>query len=467
MEGLPPQTDFEDVLKSKWLKDRQDAAKTHSVMFSITGSISFIASSTVIYHILRSHKGLSTTYHRLVFGLCISDIMFSLANAFSLFATPEEMKYIMPMASGNVVTCSLQGLLLTTGLTCVSLYNCSLCFYYLAIVKLNKKDDEIQKKLELWFHGVPIILSIAIGILGLALKSFNTNGTGSLCYAIAYNPPHCIGYNNGDVPAGFTIPCGRGDPKNEAVGNFALLALSGIPLGITPVVIIVTMFLMLRVVKEIEANSAMRTYGASNDADTKPVPTPGTLPVLLEPVPSTAVVRSTNETRILRSTEDSFLVSPISQAPDSENMMSTSPRPSNQRRSSDASRSPKRALLFMAMSYSLTWILIFIPAIVSVAFPVNDIAGFLSTVFTPLQGLYNLIVYMLPKVRSVKNGIGRNGREQWTWLQAIRKAWMSKGEARKKKRTKGTGDADAKKKKPMSKPALSPIDDEQRSDNSC
>ena len=36
-----------------------------------------VASTCLVVHILHSHHGLSTIYHRLVFGLCIADIMSS------------------------------------------------------------------------------------------------------------------------------------------------------------------------------------------------------------------------------------------------------------------------------------------------------------------------------------------------------------------------------------------------------
>ena len=216
-------------------------------IFPVSASISMIGSTAIIWHILRSHKGLSSTYHRLVFGLCVGDLMSSLAFAVNTKAVPKELQYIMPSARGNVGTCTAQGLLLTAGVVMASAYNCMICFYYLLIITYNKKDDYIKRKLEPWFHGVPIILAIVIGITGLIMKQFNTTGEG-YCYLINYHPPHCEDVANGIIPDGFSILCGRGDTKS---GNFFKLTIYLMPF-IVPAIIVVTMVAMYRTVRRIE-----------------------------------------------------------------------------------------------------------------------------------------------------------------------------------------------------------------------
>ena len=47
---------------------------------------------------------------------------------------------------------------------------------YAIISTYNKKDEFIKGKLGPWFHGVPIILTIAIGIADLIMKQFNNSG---------------------------------------------------------------------------------------------------------------------------------------------------------------------------------------------------------------------------------------------------------------------------------------------------
>lgn len=70
------------------------------------------------------------------------------------------------------------GIFFTLGLQNAAYYNCSICFYYLAIIKFNKKDEYIRKKLEPWFHGggVPATLSLARSLTVLVFQGFNTFG---------------------------------------------------------------------------------------------------------------------------------------------------------------------------------------------------------------------------------------------------------------------------------------------------
>ena len=56
-----------------------------------SGSISFVASTLIVYLILRSETRLSTTYHRLLFGMSVSDMMSSFAMALTSLPFPTHM----------------------------------------------------------------------------------------------------------------------------------------------------------------------------------------------------------------------------------------------------------------------------------------------------------------------------------------------------------------------------------------
>ena len=115
---------------------------------NFSGAISMIASATLMWTILRSHVGLSTTFNRLLFGLCVADVISSFANMLSSITMPKDLDYMFPSVYGNTATCSTQGFLHVVGTFSVLLYNCSICIYYLAIVKYNKKDVYIRTKIE-------------------------------------------------------------------------------------------------------------------------------------------------------------------------------------------------------------------------------------------------------------------------------------------------------------------------------
>jgi len=101
---------------------------------------------------------------------------------------------------------------------------------------------------------------VAVGVIGIATKGYN--GNDSVCYFVQNDPPHCIGYNSGDTPEGFSIPCGRGDGgENPILSLVTLIVGYGSALIITPTVIVGTMLLMYRSVSKIEER--MQNYGVS------------------------------------------------------------------------------------------------------------------------------------------------------------------------------------------------------------
>ena len=382
--------DFQAYLQSDEFASWRDYQKITDIIISVSASVSIIGSAATMWHILRSHKGLSSTYHRLVFGLCVGDLMFSLAVAFNSTAAPKEMQYLLPSARGNMGTCAAQGFIGSVGIVMAYSYNSMICFYYLSIITFNKKDEYIKHKLEPWFHGVPIIWTIAIGITGLIIKQFNNDGIRGNCYPTSYHPPHCWGVANGIIPEGFTVPCGSGDTES---GNLFRLILYLVPVTIIPAIIIGTMVIMYRTVRKIEEK--MLNYGAS-------------------------ALR-------LRASQIRARVVDDPNATLKRKLVSMCPcvcRNDDAIRSTNARSQRKRAVLYMALGYSLTWALIWIPLYIVIFGINNKVTGIVQGILTPLQGLYNLIVYMSPKVRNARN----TRRGKLPWCQAIVKAWMSKGE---------------------------------------
>jgi hypothetical protein len=313
-----------------------------------SGSISFSASLLLVGYILRSYESLSTTYHRLIFGLSAADIISSLFFALSSTLVPTEMSYLVPFASGNVATCDAQGFLITfCGAVSVG-YNCSICFYYLAIITYNKKFDYIEQKLEPWFHGVSISIPLVYTVIRLATNTFN-GPNGGTCLLDPHDPPHCIGYEAGDIPEGYSIPCGRGG-ENDGLAD--LRSITGQVaffwvLIIAPIIILVTMVRMFRSVAKVAKQIQKR--GAS------------ALPLRTS---SSAVPTSTNN----NSTDQQEL-------------------------------SQKRAFLLKAFGYAVAWLLVSAPYIVFIVYSIaaksvpDAVVIFISST-VPLQGFYNFVVFM-------------------------------------------------------------------------
>jgi hypothetical protein len=415
--------DFEAFLKTDLLAARRNVYKTIANITHTTGPISTIASTCLVVHILRSHHGLSTTYHRLVFGLSVADIMSSFLMSLGSTMVPKEMNYFVPYAQGNTATCTAQGFFVAVGIIAAALYNCSICLYYLVIIRYNKKDEYIRNKLEPWFHGISIAIPLVVGFILIAMKAYNIKDYS--CFIIQNDAPHCIGYEIGDTPEGFSIPCGRGDGEENPILYLVTAIVGfGLVLIVTPTVIIGTMLLMYRSVSKIEQR--MQNYGVN---------------ALRIKARSGGVNRGENaETNSTRSaTHDQhngvmrrvkgFVMLMVPRCLHRDDQ----PRPASR---STRATSQKRAILHMATGYALAWAFVFVPFMIAFFFLNSNATAILASCLTPLQGLFNFLAFISPKVRNAKKP--RRG-ENLTWRQALIKAYMSRGEKRKTGRNLSSG----------------------------
>ena len=481
--------DFQTFLKSNLLATHRNFQKIIAIMLSVSGSVSFISSSAIIYHILRSHNGLSTTYHRLIFGLSVADIVSSCGFILSTIMTPKEMNYFTPFALGSVATCDIQGFIVSGGILCTTMYTSSLCFYYLSIIVFNKKDDYIRSKLEVWLHAVPILTTLTLGTsTALSQKHYNNPDAG-VCFVTHNNPPHCIGYENGAIVNGFTIPCGRGDLSGKPFGTTVIMMGYAFSMVIAPVSIVGTMVSMYRSVSKIERK--MQHYGVSSlrmsaqsasalrlSARASPS-SPLRLSARQEGAAGTNLRQSSASqagnpslrlsgtaasaagvgrdlhASTAQSVRASLRLNAQSSGDDGPSAaddgdertrcrslldritksimnckdLGCNKKPTLAASRSNRAKSQKRAIMNMAMGYASAWAFIYIPYILYLLYPVK-VTDLLTTLLNPLQGLFNLIVYLSPKVRSAK--IPRRGATRnVSWRQAILKAWNSKGEVRR------------------------------------
>lgn len=78
---------------------RETQSKTSAIIKFFSGIISILASCALIWMIRRSHLGLSTTYHRLILGLCVSDLIYT--SCFPLLNIPVSFR-LLSIGSFNV-----------------------------------------------------------------------------------------------------------------------------------------------------------------------------------------------------------------------------------------------------------------------------------------------------------------------------------------------------------------------------
>lgn len=156
----------------------------HDVIYSLqitTGSLSFIASLTIVIMIKRA--SLSTPYRRLIFGLSFADLLQSFAMVTGPFASPPG---VYPWAVGNIQTCNANGFLIAYGSTAVPMYLLCLSYYYYCKLKRKMTDRSFclsfEWKAHLFINGSLLIACI----WALVLKTFNGIYGGTICHFARY-----------------------------------------------------------------------------------------------------------------------------------------------------------------------------------------------------------------------------------------------------------------------------------------
>ena len=112
----------------------------------ISGMLSFLGASYILYDVLSSRKNRRTVYHQLVFGMALFDIVSGV-----IFATLPmwkdqviELAHEVHGARGTEFTCKLQGFFVQLGFTSV-FYNLSLTVYYLLVIVYGWGDFRVKR----------------------------------------------------------------------------------------------------------------------------------------------------------------------------------------------------------------------------------------------------------------------------------------------------------------------------------
>jgi uncharacterized membrane protein len=298
-----------------------------------------------------------------------------------------------------------------------------------------------------WNIGLMVVCAIL-----LATKAFN--GTAGTCIPyIDDPPPHCIGYEAGAIAEGCNIPCGRGG-ENDGLAELRAIALFGSyfwMLIIAPITILVTMASIFRSVTNIEKQ--MKNYGVGalrlRTTPAAPTTTNGNSPSQQEEARGFALKLMEMIGKYLCLTADisqmnhiffplcCFLCTGDAGCCDDPERQSRTTK-------SNKMTSQKRAVLHMAVGYAGAWLLAWTPYFVLVVFMIvtKSAPATLSIMVActgPLQGFFNFLVFMAPKVRTTRTLAMRRGRrsdnnhnqnkqqQHLTWYQAFYKAYMSRG----------------------------------------
>ncbi|CAB9502310.1 expressed unknown protein [Seminavis robusta] len=147
----------------------QDKALALAPKFS--AFLSLCGSAYIILDVLKAGQFFQSTHHRLLLGMSTCNFLVSLL-AFFMSTWPIPSQEPVIWASGNQATCNAQGFFAQFSLSVV-LYNAGLSAFYLAKIRLKWKQQRIQQCLEPMLHLIPWVVGLATATAGVVLDLYN------------------------------------------------------------------------------------------------------------------------------------------------------------------------------------------------------------------------------------------------------------------------------------------------------
>ena len=212
---------------------------------------------------MRSVSKLSSTYHRIIFAVSLSDIITSFAVAVSTMPMPSNTREVYPFFKGKMIgntqTCAVQAFAYIFGFNLTFNASLALSLFYLCKIRYNMRDEILRRYVEPFFLVSGLTFSFA-GPIMLYQKQL-------------YNPVPFVSWCNfGDYPYGCflddDIECIRGGDSSgfyQARGVFI-----GSIIGVS--IHVVSMFLIVLSVYQADREWQIKTKdnSVSRDASTAP-----------------------------------------------------------------------------------------------------------------------------------------------------------------------------------------------------
>ena len=169
-----------------------------------TGSISFVCSSVVAIMTAREQRPsggneiepttasalYNSPYHRIIFGLSISDCFQSFAMFTGPFAIPSNVMQAK-WSRGNDLTCRTTGFIFTMGSLNTPMYTLFLCFYFYCKITKQMTDSVFSKTIEWKIHSLILVLNPSYSVASLVTNTLTSNVLGTFCGPSAGVPIGC------------------------------------------------------------------------------------------------------------------------------------------------------------------------------------------------------------------------------------------------------------------------------------
>lgn len=391
--------------------------QTSAALQISSGSVSFLCSSALVACIIKTkNNGLHTPYKRLIFAISAADMlqsMFTILGPFLNLSTVPQAFW----GVGNVLTCRLSGFLHSLGGTAAPLYTCSLCIYYYCKLQKKMTNENFAYKVERWLHFIILSFVGATNTYALVSNMFNSSTTGTFClYAVTPSGcrqrPDLFGECNAS-------------PDPDSVTIFIVMNLVVLPIvSLFGTLVLFAILTYQIVVKEKIFSTKTPKQSKTNDV-TASSPEPQVQP----------------EERIIKQKKEFIPESTKSPLNQGKSTSHTTKRSSSFLRNRQAScndntddartiaRVYRQEMVAQMLLYSLAFVLTCLIYVVGIILllngkPVSTSHYFTSQVLYPLQGLFNIAIYIRPAAR-----VTRFRRPGTSWLKAYFLVIKNGGEA--------------------------------------
>lgn len=331
-------------------------SRTATVLPTITGLLSFASSVTIIATIIRSR--IFSQYHRILLFMSFWDAVTSLAIACTTRPMPKDYDLVNGPTMGTVGTCEAQAFIILTGSGFIFCSNTFLTVYYLCTIKYRMKDETIKKYLEPIFLLVATCLSLCMPIFFLVLDALNPTPVEPYCLVGEIDK----NFYCDDANAGAEY-CVRGEKISvKQLDFFKWFVVFGVlaqllVLLVSMVLIVHTFYVNDKVLKRVmyRRTGSLRPADTQNNSDE-------------------SFVRASNSLRAHTSSMMRI---------DQQNLQTT--------------RLMTKIVTQQASMYIIAFIITWVFVVVSF-FQDNRGIGTLKCLFQPLQGFFNLIIFLYHKV---------------------------------------------------------------------
>jgi hypothetical protein len=329
---------------------------------------------------------MSSPYHRIIFGLSISDIFQSLALLSGPFAAPAYVPQAL-WGAGNNLSCATNGISSTIGIISTPMYTCFLCYFCLCKVKKNMTDDTFSQKIEWKLHKFIIAFNFMICVAALVTKTLNNNPSGKFC-SLAAVPTGCR--QSPDIYG----ECDKTIARNTTILSYAMnFVLLGCLVGIITCMVKICCHVMITT----HTSPRKRTMRGSSQDE-----------------------RTTTVSEIVKNNDADDEECTGHEIEPAQRTLVGSQTYQDECSENDLVKVYRREFVIQASLYVLAYIapiFFFLYSTINLVIVKrrpNDVLVLLASIFYPLGGLFNILVYTRPKVSSL-----RRMNPQYSWFQAF------------------------------------------------